>query len=49
VAGVTPDHVSVEEQLDAAVRALGRLLRRDVEREFGEQVEPQEPPTGTVE
>ena len=49
VAGVTPDHVSVEEQLDAAVRALGRLLRRDVEREFGEPVQPQEPPTGTVE
>jgi hypothetical protein len=32
VAGVTPDEVTVEDQLDMAVRALGHLLRLEMER-----------------
>lgn len=49
VPGVTPDQVPVEEQLDAAVRALGQLLRRDFKRRFDRPVEPREPPTRPVE
>ncbi|MBO0844120.1 MAG: hypothetical protein J2P22_01735 [Nocardioides sp.] len=49
VEGVTPDQVAVEEQLDAAVRALGRLLRRELERDLGNPLEPREPDIGPVE
>lgn len=45
-AGVTPDQVPVEDQLAAAVRALGHLLRRELERTLEHPVarREQEPP-----
>lgn len=49
VRGVTPDQVSVEEQLDAAVRALADLLRREVGHKLGEPVglrDAKSPPVG---
>jgi hypothetical protein len=49
VAGVTPDQVPLEEQLDAAVRALGHLLRQDLERRLERPVEPREAPAPPVE
>jgi hypothetical protein len=49
VGGVTPDLVPIEEQLEAAVRALGHLLRRDLERKLGEPMEPREQEARPVE
>jgi hypothetical protein len=47
--GITPDQAAVEEQLDAAVRALGQLLRRELRRTLGEPVRPRETGERTVE